>query len=89
MSTENSSEKHKDKALSQDAVSGALLCYVKDTIENEKTLIRESKNGLKYLIFDNDSISYARVGINIGEYETIHFDGTNGKIILDSWCNDH
>lgn len=85
----NINDKEETKALSQVAVSGALLCYTKDTIENEKTLIRDSKNGLKYLIFDNDTISYARVGINMGEYETIHFDGTNGKLILESWCNDH
>jgi uncharacterized membrane protein YvbJ len=89
MSIENISKEDKDKALSQIAVSGALLCYVKDTIESEKTLIRDSKNGLKYLIFDNDTISYARVGINIGEYETVHFDGTNGKLILELWGNDH
>ena len=89
MSTGNDCDKGDTKALSQIDVSGALLCYVKDTIESEKTLIRDSKHGLKYLVFDNDTISYARVGVNIGEYETIHFDGTNGKLILESWCNDH
>ena len=67
---------------------GPILCQLKDTSEDEKVLIRESINGLKYLIFDNDSISFARTGNEIGVYETIHFDGSNGKMILESWVND-
>lgn len=70
------------------AVSGSLNCWVKDTVENEKILVRECENGLKYLIFDDESISYGRVGKKIGEYETIHFDGTNGKSILEAFSND-
>jgi len=70
-------------------VSGSLLCWIKDTVENEKVLVRESKNGLKYLIFDDEVISYGRVGDKIGEYETIHFDGTNGMTIISAWSNDH
>jgi hypothetical protein len=69
-------------------VSGSLNCWVKDTAENEKILVRESENGLKYLIFDDDSISYARVGKKIGEHETIHFNGKNGKSILEAFSND-
>lgn len=69
-------------------VIGSLICWVKDTAENEKILIRESKNGLKYLIFDDDSISYAKLGKKIGEYEIIHFDETNGKSILAEFSND-
>ena len=69
-------------------VSGSLNCWVKDTTENEKILVRESENGLKYLIFDDDSISYARVGKKIGEHETIHFNEKNGKSILEAFSND-
>ena len=71
-----------NQALPQAAVSGSLLCWLKDSAEDEKVLVRESKNGLKYLIFDNETISYGRVGENIGEYDVIHFNGTNGKSIL-------
>lgn len=70
-------------------VNGSLNCWVKDTVENEKILVRESENGLKYLIFDDECISYGRVGKKIGEYETIHFDGTNGKSILEAFSNNH
>ena len=70
-------------------VSGSLLCWVKDTVEGEKILIRESQNGLKYLIFDDELISYGRVGKKIGDSETIHFDGTNGLSVIRAWSNDH
>lgn len=69
-------------------MSNKLECYFKITQENEKTLIRESINGKKYLIFDKDSISYARVGHKIGEYETIEYDGSNGDLILMEWIKD-
>ena len=82
-------ETYESEQLNKHAVSGSLQCVLKDTIENEKILVRESKNGLKYLIFDDELISYARVGNEIGVYETIHFNGTNGKAIISSWCNDH
>jgi len=72
-----------------DSVVNLLNCWVKDTVEEEKILVRESENGLKYLIFDDESISYARVGKKIGEHETIHFDETNGKNILEAFINDN
>jgi len=77
------------KKLTMPDVKGSLNCWVKDTVENEKILVRESENGLKYLIFDDDSISYARIGNKIGEHETIHFNETNGKTILEAFTNDN
>ncbi|MCC7514592.1 MAG: hypothetical protein IT212_07850 [Bacteroidia bacterium] len=80
---------YESEQLNKHIVSGALPCWVKDSADNEKILVRESKNGLKYLIFDDELISYGRVGNDIGDYEAIHFDGTNGKSIISAWSNDH
>jgi hypothetical protein len=67
---------------------GLLRCWLKDSADGEKILVRESKNGFKYLIFDNETVSYCRVGKNVGEYNTVCYDGKNGKSILEAWGND-
>lgn len=63
-------------------------CTFKKSVEDENILVRSTVNGLKYLIFDNECISYARVGNKIGEYETIHFDGSNGNSLIENWTDE-
>ena len=65
----------------------SLNITIKHTVENEITLVHKDKDGLHYLVFDNELISYGHVGNKIGEYSSLHFNGENGLEIINCFLN--
>ena len=63
-------------------------CHFKQNDDGELSLVRESKSGLKYLIFDDDGIYFAHVKNEAGKYELVAFDRTNAKEIVERWSNE-
>lgn len=62
-------------------------CFIKSNDDGELSLVRESKSGLKYLIFADDGISFAHVKNEVGKFELIDFHGANAKELLERWSN--
>lgn len=66
-------------------MSNILECYGSTAMDGEKLLTRQTDKGIKHLIFDNEMICYGFIGKTPGDYESIFYDGTNGKLIMEKF----
>ena len=71
-----------------DVIVSLRTCHFKSNEDGELSLVRESKSGLKYLIFADDGISFAHVKNEAGKFELIAFDGANAKELVERWSNE-